>query len=250
MGNDKIKLPELPVDPIRKKESLYKIQEAAAHKRLVYCPSWLEILKSQLSYTSRGYWIGQGAFAGVGIVLFLLLGNLSREDAPYLFYASVLAASIGIVTVMELGRSQSFQMGELEESCYFNLGQLWAIKMILSGSINVAILTGVIGGLSRKTDFGILALCLYILVPFVISHGCYLLLLFWGRNMGKKWPQITAAVFMGLAAMIPGAFPGVYRQMYLPVWGGVFLMGVVLLGLELHSLFKKLSVGGEKICWS
>ena len=36
MGNDKIKLPELPVDPIRKKESLYKIQEAAAHKRLVY----------------------------------------------------------------------------------------------------------------------------------------------------------------------------------------------------------------------
>ena len=88
------------------------------------------------------------------------------------------------------------------------------------------------------------------LVPFVISHGCYLLLLFWGRNMGKKWPQITAAVFMGLAAMIPGAFPGVYRQMYLPVWGGVFLMGVVLLGLELHSLFKKLSVGGEKICWS
>ena len=133
MGNDKIKLPELPVDPIRKKESLYKIQEAAAYKRLVYCPSWLEILKSQLSYISRGYWIGQGAFAGVGIVLFLLLGNLSREDAPYLFYASVLAASIGIVTVMELGRSQSFQMGELEESCYFNLGQLWAIKMIELG---------------------------------------------------------------------------------------------------------------------
>ena len=136
------------------------------------------------------------------------------------------------------------------EDVNFAEDQLWAIKMILSGSINVAILTGVIGGLSRKTDFGILALCLYILVPFVISHGCYLLLLFWGRNMGKKWPQITAAVFMGLAAMIPGAFPGVYRQMYLPVWGGVFLMGVVLLGLELHSLFKKLSVGGEKICWS
>lgn len=250
MDRTKLKLPELLVDEEKKANALKKIRMAAESQRIGYHPSAGTILRSQLSYLSKGYWLGQGLFALAGALLFFMLHQFQKEEIYYLFYASVLSACIGIVTITELSRSQSFHMGELEESCYFNLGQIWGIKMAVSGSIDVCILTGVISGISRNTDYGILALTLYLMVPFVLSHGCYLLLLFSAREKGRRWSFITAAVLAGLGAMIPGAFPKVYQRIYLPVWGLVFLIGLLFLGIEIYSLLRKLEKGGEKICWN
>ncbi|WP_394911880.1 hypothetical protein [uncultured Robinsoniella sp.] len=249
---DKKNLPKPPIsiDQDRKAAALYGIRKNIEMKKIRYCPSRIQILVIQLQYISKEYWIGQAVAVAAAVMLFMLYGGLPDKMEEYLIGASMLAAAMGLVSVFEISRSLSFHMAELEQSCYLNLGQIWSMKMLISGAIDLCILTGMIFSVIDTMKYSVFALCMYILVPFVLSNACYLLLVSAGRNAGRKWIQIIMSVFLCIGSAIPSVIPKVYRSVYLPLWTIVFILGCILLFIEIYTLLRRLKTGGKELCWS
>lgn len=250
MHKNDLPKPRVSIDPKRKAAALYDIRQSVAMKKIRFSPSKLQILVIQLQYISKEYWIGQAVAATAAVLLFMLYGGLPDKMQEYLIGASMLAAVMGLVSVFEIGRSLSFHMAELEQSCYLNLGQIWSMKMLISGAIDLCILTGMIFSVVDKMKYSVFAVCMYILVPFVLSNACYLLLVSIGRNSGRKWIQIVLSVFLCIGSAIPSVIPKVYRAVYLPIWTMAFILGCILLFVEIYVLLRRLKSGGKELCWN
>lgn len=250
MNKKDIPEPRIFIDQDRRAAALNHIRQDVELKKVRYSPSKLQILKIQLQYISKEYWSGQALLAAAAILLFTQYGVVPDKMQEYLIGASMLAALMGLVSVFEISRSLSWNMAELEQSCFLNLGQIWSIKMLISGAIDLCILTVMIFSVADKMKYSIFAVCLYILVPFVVSNVCYLFFVSAGRNSGRKWIQIILAVFLCIGSAIPAVIPRVYRTVYLPVWTAVFLIGTILLAIEIYALLRKLKTGGKELCWN
>ena len=255
MPENQIPMPEIPIDSERKAEALERIRrEVKAYRPPLRQTwrTWARLLREQIAYLSPSYWAVQGIFAAMALVLCFLArrgleaGNVSWLD--FVALGSVVAAGMGIGAITELSRSISCHMAELEQTCYFNLGQLWAMKMVVFGCGDLCVLAILSIGLPGQERVGAAALGLYFLVPFVLSNICYLFLLTAGRQPGGRWKQSVAAVFLAGLAVMPAAFPEAYSRAALPVWLAVLAGGLVLLAVEIRGMYRKLTEGGEILC--
>lgn len=261
LNKERMREPLLEIDEERRKEALAVIGRAAASHRTIYYPSWGEMLIGQLRYISKAAWIGQGGFLAAAILLYALFRNHEDQIRLCLIYGSMVAAGVGMVAVMELSKSAACHMAEIEQSCYFNLGQIWSIRLILLGGGDLCVLAVLIFGLWGRGSYGPLALGLYLLVPFVISNLCYLFFLTVGRTFGRRrlsegagggsnsWLSMVMALFMCLLAAAPSAFPKAYDRASLWIWALVFLIGTVLLAAEIKVLLARASDGKRELQW-
>lgn len=250
MVHDKLREPLIPIDETKRKESLTAISRAAAQHSRRRRVSLSELFLNQLGYISKEYWIAQTVFLLAAMALFLGFRPLSQIQEIHLPAASALSSGLGLAVVLELSRSRSYHMGELEQSCCFNLGQIWILKLLLTAGIDLCILTLVLAAVYRKTSYGLTALCLYLMVPFILSNGCYFLLLCCQRTLSRKLFPAAAAFLLLLGILFPLAFPKAYLAVYLPVWALVLAGGLFLTGLEFYLLCHMLSTGGKKLCWN
>ena len=108
---------DLDPDKSRKKESLFFLQDAVREKKLRYTPSFTELMRIQLQYITPLFWLVQG-----GILLFMILFfcRLSARDAElkeYLWWSSIAAAWMGVLSHGTYLSHFSHGMTELEQSC-------------------------------------------------------------------------------------------------------------------------------------
>lgn len=261
LNKERIREPFVGIDEGKRKAALESIGRAAARHKTVYHPPWWELLTGQLRYISRAAWLGQGGFLAAAILLYGLFRNQEEQIRLCLIYGSMVAAGVGGVAVMELSKSIACHMAELEQSCYFNLGQIWSLRLILLGGADLCVLACLILGLWGRGSFGLAALGLYLLVPFVLSNLCYLFFLTLGRTLGGRksssamnggmdsWLQIVTVLFMCLLAAAPSAFPRAYDRASLWIWAVVFLVGTALLAVEVKMLLLRASVSGKELQW-
>ena len=240
---------DLNPDINRKKESLIALQNAIREKKLRYTPPFAELMRIQLQYITPLFWIVQG-----GILLFMIL-FFYRSSArgagleEYLWWSSIAAAWMGVLSHGTYVSHFSHGMTELEQSCYINLSQMWTIRMILCTSADIAILTVFSGGvaLDTKTPFGRVAV--YLLVPFVLSNVCCLLTINIFRGGRGRFGQAALAVVMAIIAASPSAAPPVYTAAYLWVWFAALILGAVVFIGQIRSCYNKM-MRGEMLCWS
>lgn len=261
LSKERIREPLVEIDEEKRKAALISIGRAADRHKTVYHPPWWELLAGQLRYISRAAWLGQGGFLAAAILLYGLFRNQEEQIRLCLIYSSMVAAGVGGVAVMELSKSIACHMAEIEQSCYFNLGQIWSLRLILLGGADLCVLACLILGLWVRGSFGLVALGLYLLVPFVLSNLCYLFFLTAGRKLGGRkssasvnggmdsWLQITMVLFMCLLAAAPSTFPMAYDRASLWVWAAAFLIGSVLLAAEVRMLIVRASVSGKELQW-
>lgn len=237
-------------DQNRKREALREIGRAVSKKRIRYTPSFAELLLIEFRYISPLFWAVQGIFVGV---LAILLEGISQNGGgleDYLCWTSITAAWMGAAACGDLGRHLSRGMAELEQSCYFNLPQMWTIKMSLSGMADILILVLCSGRISGRTSFPFPRICLYVLVPFVLSNACCLLLLTMLRGGRRRFVQLAAALAAGLLAAAPAVTPSsLYTRANLWVWAAMLFAGAGLFLLQLRILYGKIRKG-EIVCWS
>jgi len=170
----KIILEQIDIPEVRKAESLKRIAGAVEEKQYAYHPSWWEIFRGQIKYISAFCLGGQVLCL---LALLLLFGYLQEEGADlqaYLGTASVLASYMGIFLMLELSRSRSFGVLEIEQTCYLNLKQIWCVKMLLFGCLDIVLLTVMILGVAGNTAWSLFQVMVYLLVPFVISNALQL----------------------------------------------------------------------------
>lgn len=248
---EQIPKPQIRIDSGRREEALEQIRKEVRTYRPPVRATWGRLLYEQLAYLTPSYWMAQGFFVAAAFLLCAVArrgmenGNVTWLD--FVALGSVVAAGMGIGAVTELSHSISCHMAELEQTCYFNLGQLWAMKMAVFGCGDLCVLAILIVGMPGRERMGAAALGLYFLVPFVISNICYLFLLTVKRETNSRWKQSVAAVFLAGLAMMPSAFPEAYSRAALPVWLAVLAGGIVLLALEIRGLYRKLSESMESL---
>lgn len=239
----------LSPDPVRKEQALEAIRRAAAQKKIQGAPAWWDIVIIELKYISPLFWTLQGVFL---IGLLFLLERIYVNDgvlADYLQWASVAAAWLGVLVYGNFGRHFFRGMAELEQSCYFNLSQMWAVKMALAGTVDILILSLCCGRISRLTKTPFLQVILYLLVPFVLSNVCCLLLFTALRGGRSRYGQLVRGFLTGLIALVPAVIPRIYEVDFLWVWLLMLFAGMAVLAWQIVLMYEKIE-RGEVLCWN
>lgn len=246
---NKLKLEELQIDQKRKKESLSRIAILAEGKKEYYKPSFFEILKGQIRYSSPFCFIGQ--FICIALVLGLteVLHQNNGEVQMYLAAISGTMAFMGIFLIMELSRCQSFHTAEIEQACFLNLKQVWCIKMVLFGALDMIGLTLILAVQPMGLPWELGSMMLYLLVPFVVSNALYLVLFSMVRGREKQYIQMAAAFLISGLAMLPVNFPILYTGAYLGIWMLVLVIFTSAMGAEIIYIRGELVKGGA-VCWN
>lgn len=232
-----------------RKRAMEAIREEIAGKRLRYVPSYRELFMIELQYISPLFWMLQGILVTGLLFIFYVMPYPEHDFADNMRWISIAAAWMGVVTCSDLGRHISKGMAELEQSCYFNLPQMWTMRMILTGIVDILLLTFCSGRIAETVSAPFAQVCVYVLVPFVLSNACCLLLFSFMRGGRGRYGQLTMAFSAGIMAMIPSATPSWYQVEFLGIWIGVLLAGVMLFLWQIRILYGKMS-RGEILCWN
>lgn len=234
----------------RRTHSLNIIKAAAVQKKLRHTPSFGELLCTQLQYISPLFWVIQGSFVVLLIIILNRIDLTQRGLTDYLCWISVLAAWMGATACSSLNRHFSRGMAELEQSCYLDFTQMWTIKMTLSGCIDILMLTLCCGKIANDTELPFGQICVYILVPFVLSN-LYCLFMFTALRFGRLRYGLPALAFSaGTGAAILAKLPPLlYTLSFLWVWVMILVAGTMVLFWQLKRIHGKIR-RGEILCWN
>ncbi|MCM1063253.1 MAG: hypothetical protein NC420_02085 [Eubacterium sp.] len=238
---------ELKPDPHKKQISLLEIQNAIESKKICNIPTFGELIQIQLQYISPAFWALQGGLLALMALFLHRLPEQGAELKDYLWWSSIAAAWMGVLSHGALGKPFSSRMAELEQSCYINLSQMWTIKMLLTTGVDIVFLTALSGGVAVRTDTFFGRIAVYLLVPFVLSNICCLSLIGALRGGRGKYTMAVLAVLTALSAMSPMVFPDMYAAAYLWVWFCLLASGAAVFAGQIRSCYGRM-MRGELIC--
>ncbi len=247
-AREKIVLEEIPINQRQKREVLQNIARVAEEKKYAYCPSFWDIFRGQLKYISR-FCLG-----GQLLCLFLtvlLLGYFQWKEESvftYLGTASAASSAMGIFLMMELNRSSAIGMMELEQTCYLNWKQVWCVKMILFGCLDILLLTVMVAVIAGNTSCGMFRVLVYLLVPFLLSNAVQLLVFTMLRGRKGEYLQAGAAAMCGMVSLIPLSSPKWYAKAYFGLWLFALAAAAACLIREISLVYRKMEEG-EMVCW-
>lgn len=234
----------------KKETALREIRQAVRKKTVRYTPSPMELFLIELQYISPGFWLLQGTLTAALVFLLEKTALNGGGLRDYLQWISVLAAWLGVAGCVSLGRHFSRGMAELEQSCFFNLSQLWSIKMALSGAGDILILLLASGRIAAEASVPFIQVCLYVLVPFVLANICCLLFFTAVRGGRSRNGQLATAFIAGIIAIVPASQPEeAYGGAFLWAWALVLLCGVGIYLWQLRCMYMKIR-RGEIVCWN
>ena len=243
-------LRQLQPDAAAKRQAMAQMEGLIRRKRIRYTPSWRELALIELQYISRSFWVMQ---AGVVTILLIWLGRTSALQGAlkdYLQWISVAAAWMGVIACGDLGRHFSRGMAELEQSCYFNLPQMWTIRMTLAGTADILVVLLCGFRISENTSVPFVQVCLYILVPFVLSNGCCLLYVTIFRSTRGRYGQLVLFFLTGSVVCVFVMTPsGLYTEAFLWRWVISLAAGTAFFLLQLRRIYGKIR-RGETLCWN
>lgn len=246
---DRWKLEQIEIDPEKKQQVLQQIRNAAEKKKTRYVPSWWNILYGQLKYTSKLCLTGQ---FGLLLMITLLLGYFQKQGAPledYLGLASAASAFSGIFLILELSRSENFGMAELEQTCYLNMKQIWSMKMVLFGAMDIVVLSVLTGKIAAQFCGNTAVIGIYLLVPFVIANAGYLLIFSWIRGKEKLYVQSGLAAAVSILSGLLSVQKEWYDMRYIGIWAVILVVSAVVLAVEILRMYGRIG-RGELICWN
>ncbi|WP_276951610.1 hypothetical protein [Acetatifactor muris] len=237
-------------DAEAKTQAMEEIEGWIRRKRIRHTPSWGELALIELQYISPGFWVMQ---ASVVMILLIWLGRTAALHGAlkdYLQWISVMAAWMGVIACGDLGRHFSRGMAELEQSCYLNLPQMWTIRMILSGTADILVLLLCGLRISENTSVPFVQVCLYILVPFVLSNGCCLLYVTVFRSARGRYGQLVLFLLTGSVVCVLVMTPSrLYTEAYLWLWVTFLAAGTAFFLWQLRRIYGKIR-RGETLCWN
>lgn len=163
--------------------------KALARKPLTSGKPLLQRLREQAAYLSPATWILQAV---------ILLFFLSRSAGGYqnVTALSVLAPLLGVIGGCELIRSYGHNMWELEMSCRYNLRSIFALKMLILGTVDFLTLAAVVGTGFGEAQFVLTAVM--VLVPFNLSNSLYLWMIVKLRHKCTNYVLAGTGIFLSL----------------------------------------------------
>ncbi len=237
----------IKVDEKRKEETIMILQKYIAEKQISVISSRKRILINQFRYMDKSMIYVHLIFCVVLLLIAAVMKHYGAEEKDIILYSLFLSGVLGIVSVVGIGRIFGTGIAELSESCYFNVRQIVALHMLISGIINLTVLFIGIVFVGIQWQISLLRLGLYILVPFVTAQSCCLKVLLTEAGRKNSYLLIMVGVFLVMFYMIIGSIPEVYKVTAYAVWAVVPIVGLMLMGVQIKALLRGIDKG-EIIC--
>lgn len=238
----------ISIDEEKKQETLLFLRQNIAEKRMVMVNNRKQILKNQIRYMDKTI-IGIHAFLCILLLMTVaVMSNYNMPEERIIPVSMILSGILGVVSIMEISRIFYSGIAELSESCYFNVKQLVAFHMAMSGAVNLAVLSIGILFVGYQWQIDLLQIGLYVLVPFVMSECCCLRALLSRAGRKNSCLALMTAIFMIAAFYLVWlSMPQLYRAAALGIWGIAFVIGILLLSIQMKILIRGIEKG-EIIC--
>lgn len=234
-------------DDGKKNDSIKVLEDAVQSKTTSVAVSWWIMAGDQIRYVDKGVLLMQTAFFVMMIVVFSMLERLKAERSVYLTIGTVFAAFTGIFAAAGLKRQYTERFAELGESCYFNVRQMTAVRMMIFGTADLVFLLVLSGFMSRNTGTSLLDIGIYLCVPFMISEICYTGLMLTESGRKSIFPAAGMGIVLTAAFVFASMYPDIYEKSALFIWYWIFAGAGIILAAEIRLLFCKME-RGEMLC--
>lgn len=242
-----IQKPDIRIDEKRKAETMSILQKEISEKQIGILNSRKLIIKGQIRYMDKSVTVIHTLLcmilSAVGVIM--TCHGASKEDM--ILFSMMLSSVMGIVSIVQTSRIFSSGIAELSESCYFNIKQIVAFHMVLSGIINLTFLLLSVFFVGIRWKMNLLQTGLYLLVPFVMTQCCCLRVLLTEVGRKNTYLLVMTGIFSMIFCLLIASIPELYRITALAVWCIAFIIGLLLLGIQVKTLFKGME-RGDMIC--
>lgn len=232
-----------PIDEHAKEKTLTVLRQAVSDKEVHLLTDRRRIWQNQIRYADRSMLYFHITDCFLVLFLMAMMGLHDVEVSYMITISTLLAGVLGSFSILQVGRACFSRISELGETCFFNVSQLTAYNMILSGLINLAVLTVGILFAGSRWKIRLLQIGLYMLVPFVLTQCASLGILLTETGRRSPWMQAVIGIFLSVFFSILAAMPVLYEESMLFVWGIALLTGTVFLGIQIKALFKAIHKG-------
>lgn len=237
----------IKIDGKRKNDTMALLQKNIAEKQISIISSRKRILFNQFRYMDKSMIYVHLILCVVLLLIAAVMKRFGAEETEIILYSLFLSGVLGIVSIVGISRIFGSGIAELSESCYFNVRQIVALHMLISGFINLTVLSVGIVFVGIQWQISLLRIGLYILVPFVTAQGCCLKVLLTEAGRKNSYLLIMVGAFLVMFYMIMGSIPELYMVTAYAIWAAALIIGLALLGIQIKTLFKGIEKG-EIIC--
>lgn len=197
--------------PLRKKEFLQQFKLPKI--------STAEFIISQIGYIRKWIWGVSALIFGIALTGSVIL------SADMLWAISAFTPLLALTILSESGRSESYEMAELEMATRFSLRSVLFARLGILGVENLTLLCLMMPFGSRNNALAPVQAGAYIITPFLLTTfiGLYVVRKYRGHEAMYICSGITACISLSVF-FSHMTFPQIYQGNYLIWWIGVILM--------------------------
>ena len=203
----------------------------------------LEFLLDQLFYIRKRIWIASS--------LIILLGWMTAFRLPVFQYRttdelkiwsiSATLPFLAMIIITEVYRSSAYRMVELEESCQFSFSQIVMARISILGVVSSVVLILLLIFINRVSSYSLMQTILYVMMPYLVVCAACLWLLNRTHGLDGIYACAATAGLVSVANILCESVVNVlYSDAYLNGWLTLFAGCLVLIGFQMHKLFKQL----------
>ncbi|MCH5248770.1 MAG: hypothetical protein J1E98_02500 [Lachnospiraceae bacterium] len=237
----------LQIDEKRKNDTLLFLQKKVNEKQIRLINNKKQILWNQLRYMDKSVFMLHILIFVIMLPVMTFMKQNGNEIKDIIITNVILSGLMGTFSIIEISRVFFSGIAEISESCYFNVRQIVAFYMFISGVINITLLSIGIIFVSYSWKIELLRIGLYIMVPFVFTECCCLGVLLTEAGRKNSYLLVITGIFVIVFHLILSSSLELYNAAALFIWAMTFAAGLLILGLQIKILFSGIKEG-EIIC--
>lgn len=234
------------IDDKKKSETIRFLQTKISSITMIPKASFGEILRAQLKFMNKKSMFFQLSAFVLLMWVYVKAGNTLTSMDLYLL-GTIAGSIFSIFSVISCIEEEKNNMTELAGSCFFNNRQLCILRMILSGGMNLIMLSVIILYTNNLTRVSLIQVGVYIIVPYLVSGCIHFLVMLTGRGKNSVISIGISGVLMVLCSSAGKVFPEIYNGTATGIWVvGLFIFSAVY-AAEIVAILKQMD-RGERLC--
>ncbi len=200
-----------------------------------------QVLLAQIAYIRKRVWILLAI--GTGFAFFYTHITVAPENI--VAGVSALLPLFSLCTIMELYKSTTCHMEEIELSCTYNLPKIMLMRITILGTVGFAALVLLVV-MVEKSDFGALRNTLYIGVPYLLASYLSLLVALKSHTKGTMYICAAISVSVSGAMLVSSKYQYIYSTHLTSIWVTLFSL---LIGLLAYTYIRFMQ-SQEELLWN
>ncbi len=193
--------------------------------------SYFEFLWQQSFFIQKKWWLFQGITLFMVEVLLKALGSVTELKKGF-----GIAASLFIVFMIpELWKNKSSNSMEIEESCYYDLRQIYSARLFLFLLTDTAIVTFFCTGSMAVWQIALKDMIILFLLPMAVT-GCICFGLLCSRHMIHEGIAVISCFLWSGIWSVLVMNPVVYGWICETMWLVMLMLSVLYMGYCVHKM--------------